>query len=105
MLVTIYLVAPLSWMHHLTFVIPGLLLLWGNAADRGSIKGIALVGIAGVWIGYPWPLPTLEDVSVYLTLLPVPGIAALWVLSLHYALGVRPDLPAAEPSPAVLRAA
>ena len=83
MLVTIYLVAPLSWMHHLVFVMPALLRLWADVADRGELKEMLLVAAVGAWIGFPWPLPQLEDVSPYLTLIPVPGIVALWVLSLH----------------------
>jgi hypothetical protein len=89
MLVTIYLVAPLSWMHHLVFVTPALFRLWADVTDRGSMKGMALVGIAGIWISYPWPLPDIHDISPYLTLMPVPGIVALWGLCLHQALTVR----------------
>jgi LPXTG-motif cell wall-anchored protein len=86
LLVTIYLVAPLSWMHHLVFVTPALLRLWADAADRGGLKEMLLVGVVGAWIGFPWPLPQLEDISPYLTLIPVPGILALWALSLRSAL-------------------
>ncbi len=85
MLVTIYLVAPLSWMHHLLFVIPALLHLWAAAAGRDSRKEMAILVIIGAWIALPWPLPRLEDISTYLTLVPVPGIVALWFLCLRHA--------------------
>jgi hypothetical protein len=98
MLVTIYLVAPLSWMHHLVFVMPALLSLWADVTDRRSIKGVALVGIAGIWISYPWPLPDLNDISPYLTLIPIPGLAMLWGLCLHHALRSRRVAPT-SPSP------
>lgn len=90
MLVTIYLVAPLSWMHHLLFVIPALLHLWAAAAGRDSRKEMVILVVVGIWIALPWPLPRLEDISTYLTLVPVPGIVALWLLCLRHAVR-RPE--------------
>lgn len=105
MLVTIYLVAPLSWMHHLLFVVPGWLRLWANAANRGSNREMLTLGIVGVWIATPWPLPYFEGISIYLTLMPIPGIAALWLLSLRNAINGRSDARAKAPLVEPLRAA
>lgn len=105
MLVTTYLVAPLSWMHHLLFVVPGWLRLWADAADRGGSREMLTLGIVGAWIAIPWPLPYFQDISIYLTLMPIPGIVALWLLTLLNGIngrsGARTKTPVAEPLRAV----
>ena len=84
-LLTVFLTAPLSWPHHLVFVTPTITALWSDAAVRGAQQEMKVIGALAVWAAAPWPLNDLFQLSPYLTLLPFPGIAALWVLSLRRA--------------------
>ena len=63
------------------------------------------LGIVGAWIAIPWPLPYFQDISIYLTLMPIPGIVALWLLTLLNGIngrsGARTKTPVAEPLRAV----
>lgn len=81
LLVTIYLIAPLSWVNHLVFVLPALLWLWADAAKRGSRPEMIAIGAVGLWIAIPWPIPDLAEVSPHLAFIPLPGVAALWCLA------------------------
>jgi len=82
-LLSIFLIAPLSWEHHLVFVLPAALLaLIQLTTGKSSLTTLILVGLA---VGLmAWPLPFLFQISDHgplglLVSLKLFAVATLWV--------------------------
>jgi alpha-1,2-mannosyltransferase len=96
-LVATFLVAPLSWYHHAVFLLPGLLLLVGEAAKRQGMPSACLVGIV-LLNSFYWS-PIARQVE-WVSTIPALGVVALWVallvvadrsLATTWAASVHPD--------------
>lgn len=79
----LFLVAPLSWTHHLVFLAAPLLCLWarGDVLCAGRAATIVL-GVLTALLAARWPLPALYGIAAPLASLPFAAVFAFWLFCL-----------------------
>lgn len=90
----LFLVAPLSWIHHLVFLIGPMMCLWsrGEVVKSGRIVATGFFTIAAL-MAVQWPLGLLYQLWPPIASLPFLAVLLLWVLCLS-----RAALPWKSPS-------